>query len=274
MGDFFDNAVIFLEEYYVYVIGVGLIIILMLIGFLASRHKVKKDNHNGTMANINEVTTGSINDVANTIQGNNIEPVDVTTLSNDVPVSSSQVTSNDETEVLETGSVTNTDSFSNTNMQNVEPANNDIATSPIEEVKPNDEDNFNKTEVIDFSALSKPEPIVETDSANRTMDLNEFYNPSNNINPVTIGPVNPVTQDTTIKPATDINFTEPTPIQSINTMPVNEAVTEGVAPVENTVNEPVTDINPNKYDPFVVDNSQYDDILNGEASSTANDSKM
>ena len=78
MGDFFDGIVIFLEEYYVYVIGVGLILILMLIGLLTSRGKGKKKTKTEEpMANINEVNTGSINDVANTLQSDVMQPVDV-----------------------------------------------------------------------------------------------------------------------------------------------------------------------------------------------------
>ncbi len=77
MGEFLDEVVIFLEEYYVYVIGVGLIIILMLIGLIASRRKARKaTNAEDKMANINDVSTGSINDVANTLQNNNMQPVD------------------------------------------------------------------------------------------------------------------------------------------------------------------------------------------------------
>jgi hypothetical protein len=80
MGDFFNEMVIFLEDYYVYVVGAGLIIVLMLIGFLASSRKSRKETNDGEkMANINDVNTGSIDDVANTIQNDNMQPVDVVT---------------------------------------------------------------------------------------------------------------------------------------------------------------------------------------------------
>ncbi|HHX16659.1 MAG TPA: hypothetical protein GX725_01925 [Mollicutes bacterium] len=78
MGNILDEVVLFLEDNYVYVIGVGLIIILMLIGFLASRKKGRKvAKENEGMVNFNEVNTGSINDVANTIQSDVMQPIDI-----------------------------------------------------------------------------------------------------------------------------------------------------------------------------------------------------
>lgn len=82
MGDFLDQVVIFLEAYYVYVIGVGLIIIFMLIGYLSSKRKErKKEKQSSTMANINDVKTGSIDEVASTLNSDLMKPVDVAALS-------------------------------------------------------------------------------------------------------------------------------------------------------------------------------------------------
>ena len=50
----------------------------MLIGFLASRKKGRKvAKENEGMVNFNEVNTGSINDVANTIQSDVMQPIDI-----------------------------------------------------------------------------------------------------------------------------------------------------------------------------------------------------
>jgi hypothetical protein len=287
MGDFFDNAVIFLEEYYVYVIGVGLIIILMLIGFLASRRKAKKDNNqNGSMANINEVNTGSISDVASTLQSNNVTSVTDVKLpdNNAVVTPQSVVTNTEETEVLETApAADDINSFVNPVMpvveQNVSPViDNSSSVSPFtEETKNDSEEKFNKTEIIDFSSLSRPEPMTDIKPINPVPEENNFFNSNdvNNHGPITVGTINQ-TADTAVQvPVTDININEPTPIQTVNPMPINENITEAkVSPAaEETENEPIADIRPIENNSFVIDKSQYADILNGEASSSQ-ESKM
>jgi type II secretory pathway pseudopilin PulG len=287
MGDFFDNAVIFLEEYYVYVIGVGLIIILMLIGFLASRRKARKDNNQSdSMANINEVNTGSIHDVASTLQSNNVTSVtDVKLPDNNAVVTPQPVAaSGEETEVLETAPVANdSNSFVNPVMpeveQNVSPVsdNNNPASPFTEEAKADNEDKFNKTEVIDFSSLGMPEPMADIKPISSMMNENNSFNEAevNNNEPITLGTINQ-TADTAVKmPVTDINVNEPTPIQTVNPMPANESITEvKVSPaIEEVENEPITDIKPVENNSFIIDKSQYSDILNGETSSSQ-ESKM
>lgn len=250
MGDFFNEIVSFLEEYYVYAIGVGLIIILMLIGLLASRRKARKNAKNeGTMANINDVNTGSINDVANTLQSNVMQPVDVVTSPvNAAPVVNEQpAVSNMMNEVPAspvTPEVTSAPTSMNAEpMAPVEPFMpvepvapieqfNDVNVSAdlnapfgdikpvVEEAKPVDEDQFSKTEIIDFSSLNTAKPVT---------------------------PEMPVMPETPAAPEAPI-------------MP--EAPVAPVAP------EVPTDINNNAFTPFVADKSQYSesaDILSGES---------
>jgi hypothetical protein len=197
MGDFLNNVVIFLEEYYVYVIGVGLIIILMLIGLLTSKKKAKKSTTDGsTMANINDVNTGSINDVANTIQGNttqpvaepatvgndviqpnvqsnNMQPIDVVTFpESTIPVASEQsLAPETTTEVIETLDPSTDDVSTTTDT---------VITPAPEEVKPVAEDRFDKTEVIDFSSLGSSEHVtdIKASSANPFVVDNSLYDDS------------------------------------------------------------------------------------------------
>jgi len=202
MGDFFNEVVIFLEEYYVYVIGVGLIIILMLIGLLASKRKARKEAHaEGTMANINDVNTGNINDVADTLQNNVMQPVDVVTFpESNAPAVSEETIAPSTPEVASTPAVESVVAepvapiatpISNvaTPINNVVTPVSDVATpvspiatpvepltnntdtvtvkpiveeaKPLTEVKPVDEDKFDKTEIIDFSSLEPVKPVEE-----------------------------------------------------------------------------------------------------------------
>lgn len=195
MGDFFNEVVIFLEEYYVYVIGVGLIIILMLIGLLASKRKARKEaKAEGTMANINDVNTGSINDVADTLQSNVMQPVDVVTFPENNASAVSEETATPSTpEVASTPVVepvvTEPVAPIATPISNVTAPVSEVATpvspiatpvqtptntantvtvkpiveeaKPLTEVTPVDEDKFDKTEIIDFSSLEPAKPVVE-----------------------------------------------------------------------------------------------------------------
>jgi hypothetical protein len=185
MGDFFNEVVIFLEDNYVYVIGVGLIIILMLIGLLASRRKARKNaKEEEPMANINEVNTGSINDVANTLQSDVMQPVDVVTfpennepivkevtpqpIAPEVPSTPVYNSVNIEpiTPIVNEPSFVNpttvepiANTFTNSTASTVQPIVE--AYSPVEEVKPVVDDDFDKTEVIDFSPL---QPVTPSDT--------------------------------------------------------------------------------------------------------------
>jgi hypothetical protein len=178
MGDFFNEVVIFLEDNYVYVIGVGLIIILMLIGLLASRRKARKNaKEEEPMANINEVNTGSINDVANTLQSDVMQPVDVVTFpENNEPIVKEVTPQPIAPEVPSTPvynsvvepvtPIVNEPSFVN---QTTEPLTNTStynstvepivdAYKPVEEVKPVADDDFDKTKIIDFAPLQPTTP--------------------------------------------------------------------------------------------------------------------
>lgn len=201
MGDLFNEIVIFLEEYYVYAISVGLIIILMLIGFLASKRKARK-NHaaDESMANINDVTTGSINDVANALQSDVMQPVDVVTFAEDTNVAeNNDATSNTETVdvapatvvesptiepvapvVTPVSSITNDDAMTTSNATIEIPVAGE--NKVLEEITPVNEEKFDKTEIIDFSSL-----IPEISSETVHEDIKPFvvdnsqYADSNNI---------------------------------------------------------------------------------------------
>lgn len=201
MGDLFNEIVIFLEEYYVYAISVGLIIVLMLIGFLASKRKTRKSQSTDeSMANINDVTTGSINDVANVLQSDVMQPVDVVTFVEDTNVAqNNDATSNTETVdvvpaavvesptiepvapvVTPVSSITNDDAMTTSNATIETPVAGEDKI--LEEITPVNEDKFDKTEIIDFSSLM-PEMSNETvheDIKPFVID-NSQYADSNNI---------------------------------------------------------------------------------------------
>jgi|LSQX01.2.fsa_nt_gb type II secretory pathway pseudopilin PulG len=195
MGDFLSEIVVFLEEYYVYVIGVGLIIVLMLIGFLASKRKAKKaSKEDETMANINDVDTGSIDEVADTLQNDIMQPVDVidfvvdnSPIIKEEPVNVNfaeeqqmEIPSNENPEVIPTTPI-NTEPITtpiNNSFNNSEPVVEDFLIDDtdiikpivaeenvVEAITPIEEDKFDKTEVIDFQTL-EPEKPVEPDLNN------------------------------------------------------------------------------------------------------------
>lgn len=189
MGDFFNEVVIFLEEYYVYVIGVGLILVLMLVGLLASKRKARKETKSeDSMANINDVNTGSINDVANTLQSDVMQPVDVVTFLEEKPsVISNESVAPIVPEAVPTSSMwaeasepiapivapTNSTPFVATPI--VAPVSSTMVATPvasgivnedintvkpiIKEIKPVDVDRFDKTEIIDFSSIEPAKPV-------------------------------------------------------------------------------------------------------------------
>ena len=69
-----------LGDNYIYIIGIAAIVLFILVGFLASRKGPKKEdvvNKEEPMANINEVSTGEINQVADTLQQGAINPVEL-----------------------------------------------------------------------------------------------------------------------------------------------------------------------------------------------------
>ncbi len=68
-----------LGDNYIYIIGIGAIVLFILVGFLASGKgsKRKAKNQEENMANINEVSTGEITQVSDTLQEGRMNPVDV-----------------------------------------------------------------------------------------------------------------------------------------------------------------------------------------------------
>ncbi len=68
-----------LGDNYIYIIGIAAILLFILVGFLASRKDASKKGtfNKEPMANIDEITTGEINQVANTLDQEKINPVDV-----------------------------------------------------------------------------------------------------------------------------------------------------------------------------------------------------
>ncbi|MFA5407484.1 MAG: hypothetical protein WC343_01785 [Bacilli bacterium] len=150
MGDILNAVVLFLEEYYVYVVGAGLIIVLMLIGLLTSKRKARKNaKADEAMANINDISTGSINDVASVIQSNTIQPVDITNLPDETvkPVAADPVAP------IATP-ISNPINVANTGVIDT-PINNTIKEEPIKI----DNEDFDKTEIIDFSSFNTGKPV-------------------------------------------------------------------------------------------------------------------
>lgn len=243
MGDFLNQVVSFLEEYYVYVIGVGLIIILMLIGFLSSKKKGKnKADKNETMVNINEVNTGSISDVASTLQNNNgMQPIDVVTFNNEsVPTTETVPEADDEVlEILDTAPIATpvepiAPIIPESNPVTDETVVNETPIVPAEEVKP--------MENVAFVA----EPIVS--------EAPSFISPSAAAEPVLTNE-SEIVEEAKVTEAPESSEDKNQEIIDFSSL--------------NT-SEPITEIKPTSYEPFVVDKSQYsnsDDILNGENSS-------
>ena len=306
MGDFFNEVVIFLEENYVYVIGVGLIIILMLVGFLASRKKAVKENHQGeAMVNINDVNTGSISDVANTLQSNVMQPVDVVTFPEDIaPVIEQpdpfETIPAEDIEVLGEELVVapmETEVPSFTSMDTAPTmSNNENVVTPIEAETPS----FiveNTTSTTNNEAPVEAPSFTSMDTA-PTMSNNE-----NIVTPIEAEVPSFIAANTTptinseapgtapfVSEAPSFITSAPTPATNIEE-PVVAPIIEEIKPTEedkfektevidfsslNSV-EPMVDIAPiaapseiqsNDFKPFVVDQSQSAepvDILNGES---------
>lgn len=128
-----DQIVSFLETNYFYVVGAGLILIIIIIGALVSSKKAKKAkevDQNPPMANINDVQTGEINQVSDELKQKEVQPVEVAPMAPEVA-----------TEVPEPAAVS-------------EPVDTamEISSFPEATIK-SPEEKFEKTEVIDFSGL-------------------------------------------------------------------------------------------------------------------------
>lgn len=240
MGDIFNEIVIFLEEYYVYVIGVGLILVLMLVGLLASRKKAKKgDQNNETMANINEVKTGSINDVAATVQNDVMQPTDVVTFSEEKPSETTEQPANASIptepqaapEVAPSPNPEPAATPVDNPIENVMPTNN-VEPSPIEEERPINE---NAQETI---------PMF---NATNTIPTNEGALGENNF-------VTPIVEE-------NQSLEEITPVEDdrFDKTEVIDFSTEAAEKPE--------DIKPAQATPFIIDDSQFNvnqNTLNGD----------
>lgn len=246
MGEFFDKVVIFLEEYYVYVIGVGLIIILMLIGLIASRRKARKGAATeDKMANINDVSTGSINDVANTLQNSNMQPVDVVTApTNDTQmVNTGQPMTNDTQVVPPIQPVAN-DVMSENPFPPVAPVAPEMGPIPTPE-------NVAVEPILPVEPISPFEPIQS--AVNEPATISEDLS-------APFGDIQPVVPSA---PADDIQPVAPS-------TPVDEEKFEKTEIIDFSTpeTEKPVDIN-NNVTPFAPGQPQFSepaDILNGESS--------
>lgn len=148
-----DTIVSFLEENYFYVAGIGLIIIIMLIGLISSSRKARKAkalNNSDQMANIDEVKTGGIDQVAEQFKGTEVESADVASIS----VESEPVVEPVQEDLMQPMSSINASSFP-------------------ESTATNEEDRFAKTEIIDFSAMSEKSDPTPTPFASDSTKYND-----------------------------------------------------------------------------------------------------
>jgi hypothetical protein len=165
----------FLSDNYIYVSGVGLIIIIILIGFLASKRKARKvgkDESKETMVNINDVQTGGINQVADSLKKEEEKPVEVTPT---VPVQDALVV--EQEPVVPVMNQTNMEQPTLDPNPTINPAfeNKNPFQTPI-----NDGSQFEKTEVMDFSDINgfnqntanSNEPVSFTPDASQTNNDN------------------------------------------------------------------------------------------------------
>jgi len=261
MGNYFDEVVLFLEENYVYVIGIGLIIILMLIGFLASRRKNKKTaRQNEGMANINEVSTGSINDVANTLQSDVIQPVDIVSFpeNNVKPEPQVQVQPEPQVQVQPEAPqfeqvpiappAESVDVLESQPNVTPEPMVTELGSFPTQEPV-NDQRNSVPAEGAQVNAVqpeATPSPALNESPTNEAVNVTS---------PIDDNPkfVSPIAED--IQPVTGVDLEK---TEVIDLSPLNETEITSIPKPDNEA-------------PFVVDNSQYkegNNLLNGDVGST------
>jgi len=176
MGDIFNNIVIFLEDYYLYVVGAGLILILILIGFLSNKSKERKaKSQEEPSINISDVNIGNTNSVVSPLSENNIKPVDVVSFSASeiTPVTEVVAASKEPTfspiriEEEAVDSMTrDTPVFI---MPSADSTGFDVTATEmpvLEEIKPFElesakEDALDKTEIFDFSISNEPSAPTE-----------------------------------------------------------------------------------------------------------------
>ena len=176
MGDIFNNIVIFLEDYYLYVVGAGLILILILIGFLSSKSKERKaKNQEEPSVNIRDVNISNTTNAISPLPENNIKPVDVvsfsapeiTPVTEVVAVSEEPKFSPIRIEEEAVDSMTReTPVFT---MPSADSTGFDVTATEmpvLEEIKPLEletkkEDDLDKTEIFDFSISNEPSAPIE-----------------------------------------------------------------------------------------------------------------
>lgn len=166
MEEMMDTIIEFLNDTfgdnYVYVLGIGAIVLFMLIGFLASRKGSKKKedtNKEEPMANINEINTGEINQVAENLQQQKVEPVDIAS----APTSDALVVDKEPVvpvnqEVVPPTNINNVPGGipqqpSGLNVEPEKPLGNGINQQPL------NQNNIGNTEKQDINVADKPQPL-------------------------------------------------------------------------------------------------------------------
>lgn len=142
-----DNIINFVMDNIIYVAGIGLILIIILIGFISSRRKKKNNGgeEKNTMANLNEVSTGEISQVADVVKQNEMKPVDV------APV----VGPTTDALKVEVGPVTPVIADTTRPIEELSPVAPVVNPTTVPLPQDNSE-KFDKTEVIDFSDINGP----------------------------------------------------------------------------------------------------------------------
>jgi hypothetical protein len=260
-----NEIIEFLNENYWYVMGIGLVLVFILIGFLVSNKGGSKKNkkEEETMANINEVKTGEINQVASNLDQQNVQPMNNTGVNeplvngqNQMPVQDN-IKANPEpmadinpipqvNEMPEVGTTPVQDS----GVQNIEPV--DIGSSLT-----NDALLVEKEPVTPVMAESNSEPKIPNNEINNEQSIN--LNPIQNEEPTSIENVlsNNDVQNNVTSQSEDISAVDN--VQNDIAPP-----TEEISTVGNAQNNEQSTID---YVSYVPDNSNQtsnDNILNGE----------
>ena len=254
MTEILDQIVVFLGENYVYVIGVSLVLILMILGLIVSKKRAGKEKETEQMANINEVETGDIKEVANTIQNNVVPPVDMMNYNNQstnaIQDNNFNSTSNEEVIMTEEPAMSN--DVTNMPLPIIEPTQVESVSTPMETndmyqpVTPV----FEPTQVesvstpIETNDMYQPvTPVFEptqVESVSTPMETNDMYQPVTPVfEPTQVESVStPIETNDMYKPVTPI--VEPTPSYNFmnnDTPVVKDLFAEDIKVIEPTNNE-------------------------------------
>lgn len=176
MEDIFSNIVIFLEDYYLYVVGAGLILVLILIGFLSSKSKERKaKTQEEPSINIKDVNIYNTDSNISPLPENNIKPIDVVSFSAPEITPVAEVVAINEESTLTPIRIEEeaVDSMTRETpvftMPSADSTGFDVTANEmpvLEEIKPlelesSQEDPMDKTEIFDFSISSEPSAPVE-----------------------------------------------------------------------------------------------------------------